>query len=126
MEQPSYFLTALLRETKSGESDVLRIAERLHASNLHAARLWQDISPDLACKAAIAMIRASRDDLNIDISSFAAMVDLPRSSAHRLLTEWQALGYCTLNPVGNRTYVVATPVMIEKSARYIDFIARNA
>ena len=125
MEQPSYFLAALLRETVYGERDILRIAEVLHASRARAARLWPDISPDLASKAAIAMLRASRDGLNIDISSFAAMVDLPRSSAHRLLTEWQALGYCTLNPVGNRTYVVATPVMIKKSAQYIDFVART-
>lgn len=126
MEQAGYFLTALLRESGSHEREVLRIAEALHASNLRAARLWPDIAPDLASKAAIAMLRASRDGLNIDVSSFAAMVDLPRSSAHRLLTEWQVLGYCTLNPVGNRTYVVATPMMIEKSARYIDFIARSA
>ena len=103
---------------------MLQSLESLHAVNERAAAIWTEINPQLAARAAIAMLRASRDSLDIDVSSFSAVMGLPRTSGHRLLTEWEVLGYCHLNPTGNRTLVTASGLMMQKAMEYIEAVTR--
>ena len=92
--------------------------------NERAEAVWAEIDSQLAARASIAMLRASRDGLDIDVSSFSAMLRIPRSSGHRLLTEWEDLGYCQLNTNGNRTLVTASELMMHKASEFIEAVAR--
>ena len=92
--------------------------------NERAEAIWTEIDPQLAARASIAMLRASRDGLDIDVSSFSAMLRIPRFSGHRLLTEWEILGYCDLSTRGNRTLVTASDLMMQKASEFIEAVAR--
>jgi DNA-binding IclR family transcriptional regulator len=120
----SYFINDLKRESAQPEELILKSLESLHTFNERAKVIWTEINPQLAARAAVAMLRASRDGLDIDVSSFSAMMGIPRSSAHRMLTEWESLGYCQLNSDGNRTLVIASALMIKKASEFIEAVAR--
>lgn len=95
----------------------------LNFCDTRARRVWPDIDSDLAKMSCISMLKASIDGVNIDVSSFAALNNLPRTTAYRILKNWESRGYCHLTKHGRQTIVVFSTDMKNKFKKFISEIS---
>lgn len=105
---------------KNSVDDILSTADFMWHKTLLERRLWPEIESDAAGVASVFMAQAIRDNVDIDVSSFAAMLGKTRPTVHRMLQRWESLGYCTMTRVGRRTLVAPTEAMRVRSREYLD------
>ena len=103
--------------------DILRLAESINLALAKAKSAWPDIDHRIALHASVVMAQARRDGVKLDISSFAVSVGLSRSTASRMLRDWERRGYCRLDRGGNRTVICQTESMRAEADRVFEAVA---
>ena len=102
--------------------DISQTIKICSLSALKAKKIWVDIDADIATRAAVEMARAQMDEILLDVSSFAIALGMPRTSAFRMLSIWEAKGYCLLDKKPNKTYVLPTKKMVNCGVRYFEYL----
>ncbi len=67
------------------------------------------------------LFRSQKQGYNINISVFAAALDVPRTSAHRLLQDWQRHNVLTLKKDGRKTTIHLTPGSLDRLVDFLDY-----
>lgn len=70
---------------------------------------------------AMAMLyRSTHQGYETDITAFAAAMNLPRTSAHRMLHGWEKKHYVRLERKGRKTTIHPTEQTLDKLASFFD------
>lgn len=67
------------------------------------------------------LFRSQKQGYDIDISAFAAALDVPRTSAHRLLQDWQRQNVLTLKKDGRKTTIHLTAGSLDRLVDFLDY-----
>ena len=120
----THTISALFAGAQQPVDDLLRVIDFLHAANEKAKKAWHDIDHILAARAAVGIARARRDNHVVDITSFAVIMEMPRTTALRLLREWESHGYFELEVTAKNTFVYGTQKNIDVSVQYFDELVK--
>lgn len=67
------------------------------------------------------LFRSQKQGYDIDISAFAAALNVPRTSAHRLLQDWQREKVLTLKKDGRKTTIHLTAGSLDRLVNFLDY-----
>jgi hypothetical protein len=119
----THTIEAIYKNSTQPIAELFGVIDFLHAANEKAKKAWHDIDHILAARAAVGIGRATRDSHVINITSFAVIMDMPRTTALRLVKEWEKQGYFELEVTAKNTFVYGTQKMIDASVQYFDELA---
>ncbi len=67
------------------------------------------------------LFRSQKQGYDIDISAFSAALNIPRTSAHRLLQDWERQNVITLKKDGRKTTVHLTAGSLDRLVKFLDY-----
>ncbi len=67
------------------------------------------------------LFRSQKQGYDIDISAFAAALNVPRTSAHRLLQDWERQKVLTLKKEGRKTTIHLTSGSLDRLVNFLDY-----
>jgi DNA-binding IclR family transcriptional regulator len=69
----------------------------------------------------VILFHSQKQGCDIDISAFAAALDVPRTSANRLLQDWQREKIVTLKKNGRKTKTYLTVGLLDRFVNFLDY-----
>ncbi|WNJ98357.1 hypothetical protein L2D14_10780 [Thalassospiraceae bacterium LMO-JJ14] len=94
--------------------DMLKPAEAYLKTISSLNRLWAEKNGVVVMTAMTMLYRSARQGYETDITAFAAAMSLPRTSAHRMLHDWEKKEYVRLERKGRKTTIHLTEQTLEK------------
>lgn len=88
-------------------------------------RLWPGKNSCFVLQAMTALYSSKRQGYELDVSAFAATMDIPRTSAHRMLNSWHRKKYITLERTGRKTLVHLTPSTLERLVTFYEYLLQD-
>ena len=67
------------------------------------------------------MFRSQKQGYDIDISAFSAALNIPRTSAHRLLQDWERQKVLTLKKEGRKTAIHLTTGSLDRLVSFLEY-----
>lgn len=88
-------------------------------------RLWPGKNSCFILQAMTALYSSKRQGYDLDVSAFAATMDIPRTSAHRMLNAWHRKKYVKLERTGRKTLVHLTPLSLDRLVTFYEYYLQN-
>jgi|GEM_PF-2906834 len=83
-------------------------------------RLWSEKNGLQIMTAMTMLFRSARQGYETDITAFAAAMNIPRTSAHRMLNAWARKDYVVLERKGRKTIIHLTALTLDRLVDYFD------
>jgi len=100
--------------------DTLRSVDSYLKTVAALDKLWQEKNSVVVMTAMSMLYRSTHQGYETDITAFAAAMRIPRTSAHRMLNEWERKKYVKLDRKGRKTSIHLTPLTLERLVAFFE------
>jgi len=83
-------------------------------------KLWAEKNGLQVMTAMTMLFRSARQGYETDITAFAAAMNIPRTSAHRMLNAWARKNYVVLERKGRKTIIHPTALTLDRLVKFFD------